>query len=96
MINYPGHYSAILIDNEYPKHPLQLDVMMQIRRPDGNVVHCRIERDLSEILYTRSKEVAVRQFANHMAHKLLDGIREDVEKRLEEMIWERIKDQRLP
>lgn len=96
MINYPGHYSAILIENEYPKHPLQLDVMMQIHRPGRDVVNCRIERDLSEILYTHSKEVAVRQFANCMAHTLLDGIREDVEKRLEEMIWERIKDQRLP
>lgn len=88
----PGHYMAILIENEFPKHPLVLDVMMQIHLPDGKVLHCRIERDLSEYLIgIKDKGYIAKAVASNISYSLLETIREDVASKLENMIWERIK-----
>lgn len=93
--NRPGYYSAILIENEFPKHPLVLDVMMQIHLPDGKVLHCRIERDLSEYLIgIKDKEYIAKAVASNLSHSLLETIREDVASKLENAIWERIKNRR--
>jgi hypothetical protein len=90
--NRPGYYSAILIENEFSKHPLVLDVMMQIRLPDGKVLNCRIERDLSEwLLGTKDKEYIAKAVASNLSYSLLETIREDVASKLEKTIWERIK-----
>ena len=90
--NRPGYYSAILIENEFPKHPLVLDVMMQIRLPDGKVLNCRIERDLSEYLWgIKDKEYLAKVAASSLSYSLLETIREDVASKLENAIWERIK-----
>ena len=90
--NRPGFYSVILIENEFPKHPLVLDVMMQIHLPDGKVLHCRIEKDLSEyLLGIKDKEYIAKVVASNLSYSLLETIREDVASKLENAIWERIK-----
>lgn len=87
-----GHYMAILIENEFPKHPLDLDVMMQIHLPDGKVFNCRIERNLSEYLIgIKDKEYIAKAVASNLSYSLLETIREDVASKLENAIWERIK-----
>lgn len=75
----PVYYGATLIENEFPKHPLVLDVMMQIQLPDGKVLHCR------------DKEYIAKAVASNLSHSLLETIREDVASKLENTIWERIK-----
>lgn len=88
----PGHYMATLIENEFPKHPLVLDVMMQIHLPDGKVAHCRIERDLSEYLWgIKDKEYIAKAIASNLSYSLLETIREDIASKLEKTIWEKIK-----
>lgn len=88
----PGYYTAILVVNEFPKHPLVLDVMMQIHLPNSNVLHCRIERDLSEhLIMVKDKDALAKVLANNISYSLLDTIREDIASKLENMIWERIK-----
>ena len=92
MNNKPSHYIVDVFENEFPKHPLVLDVMMQIRLPDGKVLNCRIERDLSEYLWgIKDKEYPAKVVASSLSYSLLETIREDVASKLENAIWERIK-----
>lgn len=87
-----GHHMATLIENGFPKHPLVLDVMMQIHLPDGKVLHCRIERDLSEYLIgIKDKGYIAKAVASNLSHSLLETIREDVASKLENAIWKRKK-----
>lgn len=88
----PGFYSAILIENDFPKEPFILDVMMQIRLPNGNIFHCRVEEDLYKYLVgIKDKGYIAKVIASNVSHDLLETIREDVANKLENMIWERIK-----
>jgi hypothetical protein len=83
MNSKPAHYIVDVFQNEFPKHPLVLDVMMQIHLPDGKVLHCRIETDLSEYLWgINNKEYIAKEVASNLSHSLLETIREDVASKL--------------
>lgn len=90
MNNKPSHYIVDVFENEFPKHPLEFDVMSQIRLPDGILMRTRITEDISS--YIRADKALITDYiAYSISCKLLNAIQKDLQSKIAEMIWERFK-----
>ena len=86
------HYNAILIENDFPRHPLVLDVMVQIHLPSGNILHCRREEDLRKYIDSpKNMELWAEWLANNLTHELLRGMHENVACEIRNTIMEKLK-----
>lgn len=90
MNNKPSHYIVDVFENEFPKHPSELDVMSQIRLPDGILMQTRVTEDITG--YIRADKTLITDYvAYSISCKLLTAIQKDLQSKIAEMIWERFK-----
>jgi hypothetical protein len=90
MNNKPSHYIVDVFENDFPKHPSELDVMSQIRLPDGVLIQTRVTEDITD--YISADKTLITDFiANSISCKLLAAIQKDLQSKIAEMIWERFK-----
>ena len=79
-----------VFENEFPKHPLEFDVMSQIRLPDGILMRTRVTEDITG--YIRADKTLITDYvAYSISCKLLIAIQKDLQSKIAEMIWERFK-----
>lgn len=86
----PTHYIVDVFENEFPKHPSELDVMAQIRLSDCTLMHERITEDITHCI-GMDKTYITDYVANAISCKLLTAIQKDLQSKISEMIWQRIK-----
>ena len=92
MEKTPEHYSIVFFENEFTRDPLELDVMVQIRLPDGKIYNRRMTENLER--YMGYEESSAFVSAN-IAYKLLEVIQKDLQSKIAESISEKLKKYRI-
>lgn len=79
-----------VFENDFPKHPSELDVMSQIRLPDSILMQTRVTEDITGYI-SADKALITDYVAYSISCKLLTAIQKDLQSKIAEMIWERFK-----
>lgn len=91
QIKPPMYYIVQIIKNDYPKHQFDLDMMIQVNLPDGRVLQSRLAENLRQ--WVGHTEM-IDMISAYMSCKLLEGLQENLQAQISEMIWEILKEER--
>ena len=90
QIKPPMRYIVQVIKNDYPKHPFDLDLMVQVNLPDGMVLQSRLAENLKQ--WVGHAEM-IDMLSASMSCKLLEGLQKNLQAQISEMIWEILKEE---
>lgn len=91
QIKPPMLYKVQVIKNDYPKHPFDLDLMVQVNLPDGRVLQSRLAENLR---HWAGHTEMIGHISATMSCRLLEGLQKNLQAQISEMIWEILKEER--
>ena len=90
-IKPPMTYIVQVIKNDYPKHPFDFDLMIQVSLPDGRVLQSRLAENLWQWI---GHTEMIDMISAYMSCRLLEGLQKNLQAQISEMIWEILKEER--
>ena len=85
----PMIYHIEVITNDYPRHPLELDMMIQIRLFNGCIMQRRVTENLGMFIGMNESEVF--QFlSSAVSCRLIEDLQKDLQHNIAQMIYNKI------
>lgn len=75
-------YRISIISNDYPKHPLELDMMAFIYLPDGRCIQQQVVEDLS--LFLKDEYIPIVSHA--ISCRLIESLQKEIQRQVAEIV----------
>ena len=85
----PMIYHINVITNEYPRHPLDMDIMIQISTFDGRVMQRRVTENLEKYIGMNDAEI-LKFLSLAISCRMIEDLQEDIKSNIAEMIYDKI------